>query len=567
MPDAADTLTPPEPKLKRLRTMGAALWEDMDRYKSTWGTIGEFFSPWRNACLTNDDRSAVRRAQRIINSAATLAYNAFCAGMLAGTCSPSQRWFKVTVQDVDESDEQANLFFEAAERKAYDKIARTNAYRSLALMMGDQGLYGPGAMLTVHDNGNDPFRCFVYSIGTYALGIDDRGVVDTFYREFEYSAQQMRSKFGTKVLSSSVKDALRNDDRKSKFVVCHAIYPNDEYREKASVPKFKKWAECYFEKAADEGKAGDGVPLKEGGYDSFPVQAPRWRPGDERSPYGVGIGIELLPDVIQLQGIERSTSNAIENEVDPAVTAPTALAGAYISRRPGKVTVVDVMQGQQGVERLFESNLNLQHVEVLTQKIIARINEGLFKDLWRLFTDPNRELPGTAFLAKRMFDEIATNLLPAMEQQNDELLVPFLDRVFELMTEAGELPPVPASLRGKPLKFEFISPLAEAQRAMKVGGIQAFLAVASQMVVAFPECKNVVDAVQTLRELGDGFSIPAKMLRSDDEIAELDDAEAQAMEAQQQLNAIPPLAGAAKDLGATPMGQGSALDQLVGASA
>lgn len=559
------------------KALATALWADMEQNKPTWGLIGEFVYPWRNECIVTPQRNdATRRSTKIINGAAGLAFNTFRAGMLAGNSSPSQRWFKITTRDrsLNQSNE-VKRFFDELDEAIYDDLSHSNAYKALSLDYGDQGLYGTAAMLVIADE-DDPLRCYVFPIGSYACGQDAAGRPDKFCRKFRMTASQMRAEFGEWNLSVAARAALPSDKStktgEDVFDVWHVISRNDEYRKGASASESKLFKECYFEAGSGESDKGgyatgsqDAKYLRESGYDAFPVIVTRWTPAGAFTPWGVGPGLEILGDVMQLQMMSKDVSNAIEYEVNPAMKGPGALANAYVHRRPGKFTAVDVTQGQQGLEKLFDINLRLDHAGLLINECIVRINEALYKDLFKQFTGNPDRLPKTAYLAQRMFQEKAGNLLPAMEQQYDELLGPLIDRAILIRYEQGRMPKMPEALLGANLKYEYISPFAEAQRAQRTGGTETFLGVVGQLAAVWPEAAQYVDMGPTVAELADGYSIPPALLRDPAEVAAMQEAQAAAMEAQRRAENIPGAAKAVKDLSFANVGDQNALEAVVGA--
>lgn len=571
-----------ETPFQKTRKLEAALWEDFEPNKKDLGLIGEYFDPTRNACISGEQRNdATKRSLKIINSVANECLDTYEAGMLAGNASPSQLWMKVTTRNrkLAQADEN-KTFLQDLTDGLFEDCANSNAYPSLGLGWRDQGLYGTEAMLVIQDT-EDPVRCYVFSIGTYAIGQDNRGAPNTFSHRFQMTAAQMRAQFGEMALSQEVRDALKNKPEQ-KFDVCHVIQPNPDYHENASVARFRKFHECYYEKNAPEGK--DEKYLKESGYGSFPVVVSRWKSAGLHTAWGVGIGIKLLSDCMQLQLTTKDEANSIEFKNNPAMKGPGSLANAWVKRRPGQFTAVDVQAGQQQLEPLFDNDLDIGAVELVIARLEQRLRSGFFTDLFKQFTGPVDRLPKTAYLAQKMFLEKVANLLPVMEQQNREFLAPFIERLIQIRIETGRLLPfgsvvppgvdalvVPEGLDGKALTFEFVSPFAEAQRAARTGSMETFLAFWTQLAAQFPAAAsmvaNKIDFYAAIDESADGYSMPPKMLRSADEVAELDEAQAEAMEAQRTAQNVPGAAGAVKALGETQLGTDSALDAALAGAA
>ena len=62
-----------------------------------------------------------------------------------------------------------------------------------------------------------------------------------------------------------------------------------------------------------------------------------------------------------------------------------------------------------------------------------------------------------------------------LERLHDELLQPLVARVFRIMVHNGLIPPPPRGLDSNGLQVEFISILAQAQKAAATAGIERSL--------------------------------------------------------------------------------------------
>jgi len=82
-----------------------------------------------------------------------------------------------------------------------------------------------------------------------------------------------------------------------------------------------------------------------------------------------------------------------------------------------------------------------------------------------------------------------------------------------------------------------------------------------------PAHMDKVNVDQLIDEYGEGAGLPPKVIRTDEEVAEIKQSRAQAQEQQAQAErasqVVPAMAGAAKQLSETQTQGGSALDQLL----
>ncbi len=103
------------------------------------------------------------------------------------------------------------------------------------------------------------------------------------------------------------------------------------------------------------------------------------------------------------------------------------------------------------------------------------IDEAFYKNLFLMIAEVGDQPNITATQINTMREEKMLMLGPVLERLNDELLDPLIDRVFNIMLKRGMLPPPPKEIQGMPLRVEYISVLAQAQKAMGIGNIERFV--------------------------------------------------------------------------------------------
>jgi len=137
-------------------------------------------------------------------------------------------------------------------------------------------------------------------------------------------------------------------------------------------------------------------------------------------------------------------------------------------------------------------------------------------------------------------------------------------RHLGIMARRGLMPRKPQSLRGVPLKVEFISMLTQARRATQVAAIARSVQFTGSMVGAWPEARFAIDPEIASREFNDGVGATAKIMRSPRDIKRLIQQEAQKAQAAQVSALTTQGAEAASSLSKTSLAPGNALSALVG---
>ena len=124
---------------------------------------------------------------------------------------------------------------------------------------------------------------------------------------------------------------------------------------------------------------------------------------------------------------------------------------------------------------------------------------------------------------------------PVMGRLQSELLQPLIQRSFKLLLRNGELPVPPESLQGQDIDIEYVSPLAKAQKMTDLQSMMRGLEIMLQLAEVAP-VMDYLDENGLVKYLIDVAGIPARVIRSDDQVAEIREAKAeqQRMMAEQQ---------------------------------
>jgi len=151
---------------------------------------------------------------------------------------------------------------------------------------------------------------------------------------------------------------------------------------------------------------------------------------------------------------------------------------------------------------------------------------------------------------------------PTIERLEYEYLSPIVERVFSIMARTGRLPPPPAELANIEYKVDFVSILAQAQKLISTQSMQGYLGLAERVAAIDPGSVTKTNWDRYLEEVGDTVSLPAKIIRTDDEVAGIRQAQAEQAAKEQEMIAMAQGVENAQKLGNTPTGEGTALGAL-----
>lgn len=561
-----------ETRLVALRNWRQSWWTQ------NWSDLAEFILPRRSIWLTqstggNPNPNNMTRGRplntAITDPTATYAVRVCSSGLMSGLASPSRPWFKVIPSSKKLMiDAAAREWLDTIEDRIYTVIAGSNFYNAFAQECEDLVVFGTGPSI-IYEDVTDLIRLYNPAVGEYYLSSSATMRVDGLYRLFVMTVSQIVEFFGVDNCPGDIQELWNQKGNALEIErqVAHAIEPNFGIGPDGDgkIEGNFTWREIYWVWGA-----GTEYPLSKRGFVDQPFTAARWSI-QSNDAYGRSPGMDVLPDVMQLQVMTRRMAEAIEKQVRPPLIGEMSLKNKPTSTLPGHLTYVTEIGPGKGIRPIYEVNPDVGAMSVNIQVIEKRIQMGLFNDLF-LMLEQKLEQEMTAYEVAQKIQEKLQVLGPVIESLLAESLKPKLKRIFNILKRKGMIEPPPDSLKGVPLDIEFISMLALAQKGAATGGIERLLQVLGSVEAVYPQAKDNVDIDATIREYNDLLGNPQKVLRGPEQVAQIrQQAAQQAQQAQkmagvsQMAEAAGKAAPAAAVLQNTPSGGGQdALSKLLG---
>lgn len=556
---------------KKLDSRMSSLRNERDSsWKETWRELSDYIEPRTGRWCLSDTNDGKRRDQKIINGTSTYAARVLEAGMRDGITSPARPWFKLGTPDPSLADyAPVKLWLNQAEVAMREVFAKSNLYNTLTTLYGEAGIFGTGAMAVMPD-ARDVVRFYPFTIGSYMLANSDRLQVDTLYREFRMTARQMEQQFGRSKMSSTAQSLL--DTKPDAWVdICHANEPNDTRVTGMRDNKNMAFRSVYWEKGGDSDKT-----LSESGFEQFPIMAPRWKVNGE-DVYGRGPGALCIGDNKALQLMEKRKAQLLAQGATPAMAGPASLKGQKASIIPGDITYVsDSAAGQKFAPIYMPDPTWYSALRGEIQAHEERINTAFFVDLFLMISQMDSVRTATEIAARK--EEKMLMLGPVLERLNDELLDPLIDRTFAIMLEQSVprwagllpgkplLPPPPQELAGMDLRVEYISILAQAQKAMGVGAIERTLGFAGNIAGIDQSVLDNINFDSTINEYASMIGVPPSILNSQEQVQQIREQRAKAQQQQAAMEQMGAAVQGAKLLSETDVSSDNALTSLIGAA-
>lgn len=533
----------------------AALKNERESWIPHWREISEVLLPRSGRYLVTDRNKGGKAHKQIYDSTGTRALRVLAAGLMAGMTSPARPWFRLTTSDpaLDESVAVKEWLADVT-RLMQMVFAKSNTYRALHTMYEELGAYGTAATIVVPD-----FKTILHhhplTAGEYAVAVNAQGVVDTLYREFQMTVAQVVAEFGIEACSQQVRMLHTNGTLDQWVTILHAVEPRSNRDTTQKDGKNMPWSSLYLEIGQNEGKA-----LRESGFKSFPALCPRWATsgGDI---YGNSPAMEALGDIKQLQHEQLRKAQVIDYKTKPPLQVPSALKNHGLDTLPGGISFVDAASPGGGIRSAFEVNLDLSHLLNDIQDVRERIKGSFYADLFLMLANGNNGQMTATEVAER-HEEKLLMLGPVLERLHNEILDPLIEMTFERMLESGIVPPPPEELQGRELNVEFVSMLAQAQRAIATNSVDRFVAHLGSVAQLKPEVLDKLDADRWADAYADMLGLDPEMIVSGEKVASLRRQRAEAQQAQAQQAAMAQGADMAQKLGSVKTDEPSALTDI-----
>lgn len=493
-------------------------------HDTLWQEIADYTIPSRSFITTY--APGTKRSAKIFNTHGVLQLEQLAGGLHGMLTSSALSWMAIRPPPHLAQVRAVVAWFEAVTTILDGYFKSSAGGFAVALHEMYLDIAGPGSgVVFIADKGQQGprFQSIPLSEAYYEENADRK--VDILFREYTLPLREVMRLWPT-----TTPDRLRrisNERPDEPVIIVHATQPNDK----------GGWDTCW-QTAMDY--------LEHGRYREFPFAVPRWtlRSGET---YGTGCGVNALAAVKMLNKFVELNLRALAKLVDPPMllpddgflSAPNMNPAAHNYFRADTRHIDKIGPLQTG----GQPQLAFQYIKMVQEEI-----SDIFYTTWlRLPQQPN--MTATEVLQRR--DELLRLLGPMVARLEDEALGPIIARAFAICARNGLFPPVPPELaQGGEWWVEFQGPLSRAQRLADLDTVLRFFAALQPLIQVDPTVAQHVHPGRTADYLASRSGMPALLLRTPDEIAAIQQQQAQQQQMAAQADALKSGAGAAKD-GAT----------------
>ncbi|HOX32057.1 MAG TPA: portal protein [Spirochaetales bacterium] len=447
--------------LKQLYQIRESWKKARKRFDSKWADIASKVNPdmadWTSDLPPSRTSREPSPNRLVYDNTAQKASNLFADGLQAYSFGQGQDWLRLVSEDPDdEKDKAATEWLQNASLRVSRGLSRSNFYDEARPFLKSGADFATAIQFRDHDVKRGIAVYKTLHLKRCLIGENQYGENDSLIRDFWLEPWQAAAKFGAKRLPTTIADAYRNNLNRS-FKFTQLVFPLDKFNldiEPRGVAQGKAYYSLYV---ADVDRF---EAIEDGGYEDRAFYTWRWGRCLDGDVWGVDSpGMVELSTIKQLNAERADFSRGSQLGFRPPIKATESMReqGVHLEpnynhyMRPGMDFAVVPVMGP--FEPIAQDMLMLK----------KSINESYYVDFF-LMLSQNLERFKTATEVAGLQGEQSAMIAAMSGRLHFEYLERVAEDSFALELAYGRLPPIPASLKGKKIRVDLISPLSQMQK-------------------------------------------------------------------------------------------------------
>ena len=518
--------------LKRL----SQLKSERIKHEATWKDCYKYCAPERqqsfqDVAATGLETERKTARNELYDTTACEGIQLLTSSVYSGTTSPVSVWFKSVPSGLDTPSTltEGEQWLETVDQFIFRNVHSSNFDSEIVDFLTDLIVAGWAVLYVDTDRDKGGYTFNTWSIGNcYISSSQANGLIDTVYREFELTAEQIVSEYGIDNVSDKVKTASEKKPDQ-KFTLVQAIFPRDKELVKGEEGKRINKA---MPIASYTIESNTKHILIESGFEEFPLVVSRFRKLPE-SHYGIGMANMVLADVKTVNQLMKLSLQ----------TAELNLGGLWVAQHDGVINpntlrirpnAIIAANSVDAIRRLDTGQASVGIGLDFLQHFQAKIKRTLMSDQ----LTPQGSSPLTATEIQARVNVYRNQLGSIFSRLQAEYLQTLLDRCWGLAMRSGVLPPAPEELmQASKISFSFINPMAASAKLEWVTSTQNLMMNIGQMAQIDQTVMDNVNLDAMVQIMADGLNVPKEAIRTSDEIAELRQLKQQQQQAMQEQQA------------------------------
>lgn len=490
-------------------------------------------------------------------------------GLYGGLSNPATQWFNFYVGQYDSFDEEfsreSKAWLELACEGVRDVLAMSNFYTALHSMVRESMEYGISAMMILRDP-NRYVTFQPYTVGSFWTMANDSRDLDCIYLKHYMRAYDLVASFGKaampRIVLSALEGAEPNPDKR--FAVIQCIQPWNYFGDRPATNDREmeyEYEDVRFIEGCDDHEA----IIYRGGYRTRPFVIARWSESWDGTYPRTCPGIAAIPDIRQLYSLVEQINLAVSYMANPPWQVDSMLYEDVKRIRPGDIIMVNSSASNgRGVTAVLPPQFDINGAVMRQTKLLENIAALFYnREIMMISSRAASNHIMTATEVVQLQNEKNAVMGPVNIRSSTDILIPALDRCFSILQDDWAFfPPAPGELNDKTIRPYFTSDFAVTQRQSWIGRANEMLGFLERMAqLTQGQIMMSVDPDQWLRWYARSDMAPPFTVKSREEV---EAEQAAAMEAQQRAqqqqmmaDGIAKMSGAAKDLSAVQLSDGS----------
>lgn len=524
-------------KVRFLEDDFSRMASDRSTFEPLWERINQIFYP-RRADIRRIRQPGKQYGETIHDAHPQNVRRKFTTGMINYTMNKSVPWLQFLTPKAElMKDDEIRRYLQRAAHQILFGLGRGNFYGQAPRMVDDGVSVGTGVMVPEADLVKGVLMHRTIHPSQSYLRNDRYGRAVVYAREFEMTAidaymrfKETRDKLPTKLVNQVIGKSKREPFTKWKFL--YFIYRNVNFKSDALRASDDKYKTFYVVRHKVPAKS---QLVEESGRPDFAIT---WRMlPEEDQAYGLSVCADALTNALIGNQLGKKQIQSAHRSVEPVLAASQGVnsgEGGMVRTNPGAVNwfknptdkIDEVMKG---------GNWPVSDAEM--KRIHDQLDDMFMIRFFEMLNQP--DLPQqTAFEVGAKLAEKAL-LLPGVDSYETEMLNGSIEAQWAFEERAGRMPDPPDRLldEGKgEVETQYIGPLQQLQRsALKGRGLIEGIALAREIASIWQDSLIKVDGMKVMEGALVSKGFPEEDFRTDDEVAEIQAAQAQAAAQDEQL--------------------------------
>ena len=519
-----------------------SIQDQMASKRSNWESLAQetcrFIAP-ENAIFATTRTEGMPLHNNIFDTTANSALDIWVSILNFMLTPRNRQWHKLQAKDEKiRKDSKISAFLEEATKNMFS--ARYAPYANFASQVDAfykmDGLLGNACLFVDYEAGKG-LRYKNIAINELYFLENHQGIIDHVHRKFTLTASQAFKKWGD-ACSERIKTA-NADNRKQQtpFTFIHCVKVNPDYNPRVLSPDKMRFVSYYI-------CVEDKHIVQSGGYRTMPYIISRYQVAPDEI-YGRSPAMAILPVVKKLNTQLKSVVRSGQLASEPPLISMNLTDVAPFNMRAGALNMGFITDdGQDAIRPLNVAgrvDIGMEFIDMDRKDIEAKF----FANIYQILVEtPNM----TATEVMQRTQEKGQLLAPTMGRKQSEFLGALIEREIDLLSNVGLFDGIPDELLGDgdTLEFTYDTEMTRMMRADEGVGIMRTLETVMQVAQADPTVIELFDLTESMRELADINGVPAKLLRTKEQLEKIKEQAQQQQQIQQMAQIANQVAPAAK---------------------